>query len=188
MSSVVIESNSGVIGGLNLEFVGLQQQENVIEVKPSGDGPEFTSVTIIGGSQDDSIDLGVAGSSTALGLDGNDLILGGTGNDLLDGGEGDDTLVGGMGADALKGGMGMDVFEFFASDFMVDEIDQVLDFEGKDGEDIVDTIKIMGVSDSVSYDSETGLVSVDGEEAIQIGKGLDVDVNQIEGTDNWEVF
>ncbi|MEL7421002.1 MAG: calcium-binding protein, partial [Cyanobacteria bacterium J06555_3] len=99
MSSVVIESNSGVIGGLNLEFVGLQQQENVIEVKPSGDGPEFTSVTIIGGSQDDSIDLGVAGSSTALGLDGNDLILGGTGNDLLDGGEGDDTLVGGMGAE-----------------------------------------------------------------------------------------
>ncbi|MEL7418430.1 MAG: hypothetical protein AAGK10_07630, partial [Cyanobacteria bacterium J06555_3] len=73
-------------------------------------------------------------------------------------------------------------------DFMVHEIDQVLDFEGKDGEDIVDTIKIMGVSDSVSYDSETGLVSVDGEEAIQIGKDLDVDIHQIEGTDNWEVF
>ncbi|MEL6579861.1 MAG: hypothetical protein AAFQ14_08915 [Cyanobacteria bacterium J06621_12] len=188
MSSVIVSYESGTMFiGENLEVISPQDEENIIEVL-SNDGESGTSLTIIGGALDDSIDLGVAGGSTALGLDGDDMIMGGMGADLLDGGEGNDTLKGGMGADLLKGGAGNDIFEFLTSDFKADEIDQIFDFQTGDGEDIVDTIKIMGVSDSVSYDSDTGLLSVDGEEAIQIGKGLDVDVNQIEGTDNWEVF
>jgi len=187
MSSVVVSFDTGTqISGENLEVISPQGEENIINVRPNGD-ESGTPVTIIGGALDDSIDLGVAGDSTALGLDGNDMIMGGAGNDLIDGGEGNDTLKGGMGADLFRGGVGNDIFEFLATELEANEINQVLDFQGKDGEDIVDTIKIMGASD-VSYSSDTGLISVDGEEAIQIGKGLDVDVDQIEDTDTFEIF
>ena len=188
MSSVIVSYESGTMFiGENLEVISPQDEENIIEVLPNGD-ESGTSLTIIGGALNDSIDLGVAGGSTALGLDGDDMIMGGAGNDLLDGGEGDDTLNGGMGVDLLRGGAGNDIFEFLTSDFEAGEIDQIFDFQTGDGEDIADTIKIMGVSEGVSYDSDTGLLSVDGEEAIQIGKGLDVDISQMDDTDTWEVF
>jgi len=188
MSSVVISFDNGTqLTGENFSVIAPQGEENIIEVLSNGD-ESGSSVTIVGGSKNDSIDLGVAGDSTALGLSGDDTIMGGAGNDLLDGGGGDDILKGGMGSDVLKGGTGNDIFEFLASDFKADELDQILDFQGKDGEDIIDSIKIMGVSDSVSYDSDTGLVSVDGKEAIEIGKGLDIDVNKIEDTDTFELF
>ncbi|MEL6927819.1 MAG: hypothetical protein AAFO95_04190 [Cyanobacteria bacterium J06600_6] len=187
MSSVVVSYESGTrIVGENLEVISPQGEENIIKVIPNGE-ESGTPVTIIGGGLDDVIDLGVAGDSTALGFDGDDMIMGGMGADLLDGGEGHDTLKGGMGADLLRGGDGNDVFEFDAANFKAGELDQVFDFESAVGEDIADTIKITGVSDGVSYDADSGILSVDGEEAIQIGKDMGVTLAD-QGDGEWEVF
>lgn len=111
MSSIVLEFSDGAsIVGENLEFIGKQEQANILEVKPNGDQAS-SPVTIVGGSKDDQILLTAAGNSTALGLDGHDLLVGGRGDDLLDGGEGNDDLQGKAGADNLLGGIGDDLLD-----------------------------------------------------------------------------
>ncbi|MEN9568721.1 MAG: hypothetical protein RLZZ69_3917 [Cyanobacteriota bacterium] len=66
-------------------------------------------------------------------------------------------------------------------------LDQIIDFENE-GED-TDTIRILGVGDDVvSYDSNTGMICIDGQDAIDIGKGLEnLQIAKQEGTDNWEI-
>ncbi|MEM7593604.1 MAG: hypothetical protein AAF383_19190 [Cyanobacteria bacterium P01_A01_bin.83] len=210
MSSIVTLETVGsdfdtTIVGENLEIVAQVGEENIIEVK--GDSP----ISIVGGSLGDDIKAG-AGEATILGLGGNDsimggigddTILGGTGNDVIEssigadfvfGGEGNDTIRGGLPGgtddnpmgDTLQGGMGADVFEFVKNEFGSGAVDEILDFQADGFED---SIKIFGVTEgAVTYDPQTGLVSINGQEAIDIGTGLDVDASKKEGTDTWELF
>lgn len=67
-------------------------------------------VELVGGNQNDVIDLSQGSSSTAG--QKNDLITGGAGNDVVLAGAGNDILVGGSGADSLTGGVGADRFVF----------------------------------------------------------------------------
>lgn len=187
MSSIVLDlGNGATIAGENLEYVGLQGQANLIEVKPDGE-ESGSPLTIVGGAKNDTILLTAAGGSTVLGLDGDDMLVGGKGKDLIDGGEGNDTLKGGLNADMLKGGSGSDLFEFVNEEFQPGRLDQIIDFENE-GED-PDTIRILGAGDDVvSYDANTGMICIDGQNAINIGKGLeDLQIAKQEGTDNWEI-
>lgn len=211
MSSIVTMATPGstfesTIVGENLEIVAQQGEENIIKVK--GDSP----ITIVGGSLDDTITAG-AGDATLLGGDGNDLLKGGIGDDVLIGGEGNDAINGGIGADlilggagndvirsglpgtdsdgdpmgdTLRGGAGEDIFEFAKSEFESGAVDEIVDFQA-DG--FADFMRIFGVGDGdVSYNSETGIVSIDGQEAIDVGTDLDLDISRKEGTDTWELF
>ena len=210
MSSIVSLEIAGSdfatqIVGENLEIIGQQGQENIIEVE--GDSP----ITIIGGALADEVTAG-AGDASIFGGDGNDTIMGGIGDDILQGGEGDDSIEGGMGADfifggagndtitsglpgmdsdgdpmgdILSGGDGADVFEFAAKEFETGATDQIVDFQA---DDFADAIRIFGVSEEVSYNANSGMVSIDGKEVIDIGEGLDIDVEQQGDSDTWELF
>lgn len=213
MSSIVtLESSASsfeaTIVGANLEVVGLQGEENIIEAQ--GDSP----ITIVGGALQDTITAVGKGDATLLGGDGNDVLIGDLGDDVLIGGEGNDEIMGGAGADlilggagkdilksgmagmdsdgnpmgdTLRGGMGEDVFEFMADEFESGAVDEIIDFKA---DDVADVIKIMGVSDdsSVSYDADTGLVSIDGDSVIDIGMDMDLTVSKNEDNDTWELF
>lgn len=211
MSSIVSLETPGstfesTIVGENLEIIGQQGEENIIEVK--GDSP----ITIIGGSLGDEITTG-AGDATVLGGDGNDSIMGGIGDDVILGGEGADIINSGIGADfvfggagddiitgglpgmdsdgepmgdILSGGAGADVFEFALGEFESGAVDEIVDFKA-DG--FADSIRILGVSDSsVSYDADTGMVSIDGQAVIDIGTDLDLEVTKKSDNDTWELF
>lgn len=202
MSNIIGDNNTesllettGADGGL--EVVGQQEQENTIEIK--GDA----TVEILGGELNDKITTG-AGDATVFTGDGNDMIVGGNGDDIFRGGDGDDVIRGGLGndtilggdgndvlrggfgADVLKGGDGDDIFEFSASEFDGSYLDEIVDF--KDG-GFDDSIKIfgVGVDGNVEYDSTTGIVSVNGNDAINIGMDKDVsfEINEDNGT--WDL-
>ncbi|MBE9044099.1 M10 family metallopeptidase C-terminal domain-containing protein [Pleurocapsales cyanobacterium LEGE 10410] len=209
MSSIVSIENPDLgfettIVGSQLEIIGQQGEENIIEVK--GDSP----ITIIGGALGDTVMDG-AGDATIFTGDGNDMISGGNGDDILIGGEGEDTILGGLGADfisggagndiirsglpgmdsngnpmgdTLRGGAGEDVFEFTADEFESGGIDEISDFEAG-----VDKITIFGVSNgSVNYNQDTGIISIKGEAAIDVGTDLDIDESKKGDTDTWELF
>ena len=141
------------------------------------------SVEITAGSGDDSVILD-RGNGIVIGGNGNDNLMGGLGNDTINGGDGDDTILGGAGEDILNGGAGSDIFEFSADDFE-SGVDQITDFDA----DGVDRIRILGVgADRVEYDSETGTISIDGQDAIDIREGLEgVDIER-QDDGSWEVF
>lgn len=205
MSSIVSPDNTPVLEQVDspdggLAIVAQQDKPNVIEVK--GDAP----ISILGGNLADVITTGAgdgtiftgggddiinggAGDDILRGGDGNDNIKGGLGNDVLLGGDGDDILSGGFGNDILKGGAGNDIFEFaFGEESSKDEgsIDRITDFKA----DGLDKIKIFGVADSsqISYDPETGFVSIDGKAAIDIGKDLNLGPAVKNDKDTWELF
>ncbi|MDJ0595782.1 MAG: calcium-binding protein [Pleurocapsa sp. MO_226.B13] len=194
-------------GGLHV--VAQQDEENIIEIK--GDA----EVGIVGGKLADTITTG-AGDAAVFTGDGEDVITGGTGDDIFRGGEGDDVIRGGLGADIiiggagndilrggrggvdadgnpmgdiLKGGSGDDIFEFAASEFEDGSMDEIVDFKA-DG--FADTIKIFGVGSTeegaVTYDADTGMVSINGQEAIDIGMNQDVEFKTNEDNDTWELF
>ena len=139
-----------------------------------GDGND----AIFGGAGNDIL-WGEGGSDILIGGDGDDMIRGGSsqnvvaGNDVLFGGAGNDWLSGGDETQTLIGGSGADVFESRGSAFG-EGVDVVIDFE-----DGVDKIAIQGGSaDSVvTYDSMTGLVSLDGVAFMQLDAGLEIDSN-----------
>lgn len=207
MSSIVSLANEAsgfetTIIGEQLEIVGQQGEENIIEV--SGDSP----ITIIGGALNDTV-MGGAGDANIFTGDGDDLIDSGNGDDILVGGEGDDVIQGGLGADfisggegndtiigglpgmnssgdpmgdTLKGGAGEDVFEFTAKEFETGAVDEILDFEAD-----MDKIRITGVgSKNVNYNQNTGMISIGGEQVIDVGTDLDIDESQ--DGNNWELF
>ena len=211
MSSIVSLEIAGSdfatqIVGENLEIVAQQGLENIIEVK--GDSP----ITIFGGALPDEITAG-AGDASIFGGDGNDTIMGGIGDDIIQGGEGDDMIEGGIGADfifggagndtitsglsgmdsdgdpmgdILSGGDGADVFEFAKAEFDSGAVDQIVDFQA-DG--FADAIKIFGVTEGeVSYNANSGMVSINGKEVIDIGEGLDIEAQQKGDSDTWELF
>ncbi|MEM7593605.1 MAG: hypothetical protein AAF383_19195 [Cyanobacteria bacterium P01_A01_bin.83] len=209
MSRVTIKTSDSTfhstIIGENLEIVAQQGEKNTIEAQ--GDSP----ITIFDGSLNDDIKTG-AGDASVFGGDGNDSIIGSIGNDNIQGGAGNDIIHSGMGADfvfggagkdtirgglsggteenpigdVLSGGDGADVFEFVAQELDSGAVDKIVDFQA-DG--LADSIEILGVTNgAVTYDPQTGLVSINGQEAIDIGTGLDVDVYIKEGTDTWALF
>ena len=183
--------------GSNLNVTGFANLENTIEVE----NIDPSSITLTGGELADKITLigegdatisglggddhiiGGLGDDTLLGGLGNDTIMGGAGADIINGGDGKDVIKGGMGADLLEGGAGDDVFEFMADEFASDEVDEIRDFEDMD-----DMIKIMGVGESstVSYDEVTGMVSIDGKSVIDVGEGMDIEVEKTD--EGWELF
>jgi Ca2+-binding RTX toxin-like protein len=138
-----------------------------------------------GGAGNDLLDGG-AGNDKLNGNDGDDVLKGGPGDDIFDGGAGNDTLRGGAGKDNFFGGAGNDLFAFVAQELEAANMDKIEDFQA----DGADKISIVGAGDSVvSYDAQTGMISIDGQEAIDIGAGIeDLEVNKIQGTDNWEIM
>ena len=154
------------------------------------------------------------GNDVIRGGDGDDMLASGLGADVIIGGEGNDILRSGMAArdedgnfiailnekgeivedgseatfgDVVKGGTGNDIFQFSAAEFEDGVVDKIVDFKD-DG--FADTIKIFGVGadGNVSYDKQTGIVSVNGNEAIDIGVDRNVEFKTNKETDTWELF
>lgn len=99
----------------------------------------------------DSTKLNLTGNASANDIAGNDaanIILGLVGNDTLVGGAGDDTLVGGIGSDLLSGGAGDDTY--ISEIVLLNGLSYVNDTYATDASGI-DTIKFIGLSNSVSY-------------------------------------
>ena len=212
MSSIVSGNSTDfatVVEGPNgaLDVTGQLDEENIIEI--TGDA----EVSIIGGNLSDVVNTG-AGDAIIFTADGDDVIRGGIGDDIIRGGDGDDIIRGGPGADiliggegndvlrgglggvdedgnpmgdTLKGGTGADIFEFSAKEFADGAMDEIVDFKA---DEFADTIKIfgVGVDGSVTYDAETGMVSINGQEAINIGMGQDVKFNTNEDNGTYELF
>lgn len=138
---------------------------------------DTTNIFVFGDSNDvaaggDEVDIFMAngGDDNIMGAEGTDFLFGGIGDDIVRGGEGDDVVVGNEGSDVLIGGTGADIFEFFADQFGIGDLDVVLDFESGS-----DALVIVGSTDA-SYDSATGFVAVDGTEVATLDAGLNLDV------------
>ncbi|MGF1542365.1 MAG: calcium-binding protein [Pleurocapsa sp.] len=185
-----------------LDIIGQQNSPNIFFVEGDGDdiitgGSKFDRIHggdgndfISGLSGDDQL-FGEGGDDTLIGGKGDDLLDGGPGDDILIGGEGNDILIGGPGVDILIGGPGSDQFVFYADDLIPGEIDKIIDMSNPVGDNqLGDVIKLQGIgSDAiVEYDSQTGLISVNGENYIQLDAGLDLTVDNTDGNDNWELF
>jgi Ca2+-binding RTX toxin-like protein len=136
-----------------------------------------------GGIGNDLFEGGL-GNDIMEGNDGDDIMKGGAGHDVIDGGEGRDIIKGGAGSDIMTGGAGNDIFAFVAEE-LASGVDHIEDFQVDE-----DKIRIVGLGDKmVSYDSNTGVIAVDGQEAINIGPGMeDLEMRQIQDTDNWEIM
>ena len=159
-----------------------------------------------GGDGDDLIATG-SGADVLIGGEGNDILRSGKaaldadgkamgmlnekGELVLPTTEDDESLAEASPAqlygDVLKGGSGDDIFQFSADEFMDGVVDKIVDFKD---DDFADTIQILGVGaeGNVTYDDQTGIVSVNGTEAIDIGAGQDVDFKANEDNDNWTLF
>ncbi|MEO1392179.1 MAG: calcium-binding protein [Cyanobacteria bacterium J06634_5] len=122
-----------------------------------------------GGNEVDIL-MANAGDDNIMGAAGTDFVFGGLGDDIVRGGTGDDVVVGNEGSDVFVSGEGSDIYEFFADQFEPGDRDIILDFE--EGSD---ALVIVGSTDA-SYDSITGLLSVDGVVVGSLGTGLDLDV------------
>ncbi|MEO1377146.1 MAG: calcium-binding protein [Cyanobacteria bacterium J06635_10] len=142
--------------------VGQEDQTNILMFGETND--------VAAGGDEVDIIMANGGDDNIMGAEGTDFVFAGIGDDIVRGGEGDDVLVGNEGFDVLIGGGGSDIFEFFADQFIEGEIDLILDFEP--GEDAV---LVVGSTD-VSFNANTGLLSVDGLEVVQLDPGLDLDV------------
>ncbi len=182
-----------------LDIVGNQDQSNLFFLEGNGNdviagGLQFDSIEggegndrIRGLDGDDEL-IGGLGDDTIFGGNNQDFLDGGAGNDILKGGAGDDILIGGTGVDEMTGGSGDDVFEFAAEDLFDGNIDKITDFSESD--EFGDIIRLKGIASDamVEYDSETGLISVDGEDIIQVDQGLDITIDNQDGDDIWELF
>ena len=172
--------SEGINADGGLDIIGNDDLSNIIKIVDSeiGDpGGDF----VVGGSLGDIIDSS-GGDDTILAGAGDDFIAGGEGSDVIQGGEGNDFSRGGAGADHIMGGEGMDIFEIKGDDFASGEIDRYLDFE-----EGVDILKVSGVSETVSYDSNTGEVKVGDDTIALIGEDLDIDVTQLDD-DTYDLF
>ena len=164
-----------------LDIIGKEESTNLFLAE--GNGNDF----ITGGMRFDLIEGG-NGNDGIFGLEGDDRLLGESGNDTILGGSGDDIIEGGTGVDILIGGAGNDIFQFAAEDLVPGEIDKINDFSQEGG--IEDVISLQGIGNDavVEYDGSTGLISINGEDAIQLDSGLDLTIDNENGDDSWELF
>jgi Ca2+-binding RTX toxin-like protein len=165
-------------GGIGTDTLDGGQDNDVLNAGLGDD-------SLRGGAGHDVFDAGL-GDDSIEGGDGSDTIKGGHGNDSIVGGAGHDTLRGGPGEDMMTGGAGNDLFAFVAQELASGTMDHITDFQGEG----TDRISVVGVGDmNMTYDAATGMVSLDGQETLDIGKGLtDVEMKNIEDTDNWEIM
>ena len=157
----------------------------------NGDGLEIVGrdgFDILFGTQLDDLVDAKAGNDLIMAGDGDDGIIGGDGNDRIKAGVGDDIIIGGTGVDKMTGGSGDDVFELVVEDLFDGSIDKITDFSESDK--FKDIIRLRGIAGDavVEYDSDTGLISVRGEDIIQVDPGLDINIDNIDGDGIWELF
>lgn len=135
--------------------------------------------TIYGGDGNDSL-LGEAGNDVLYGGNGNDTISGGEGNDSIFGGAGEDIISGGAGVDTLKGSAGDDTFVF--SQDNAGEVDKILDFTS--GEDKIGLTGFGSItSNDVTYNQNSGILSVNGQQVADLGAGTVFDKDN-----DWEII
>lgn len=190
MSSILLEGSDTPLfevdnAGEGLRIVGQANESNTFFFGESGEFDGAATEDVITGGLLSDIVFAGEGDDVVFGRAGNDFIDGGEGNDVLQGQEGDDVLVGGSGEDTLIGGSGADTFEFFSGDFAEGELDVIRDFG--DGEDSI-FIRGIGADANVSYNSETGIVSVDDNDIIKLDNNpADITIDNSNG-DDWELF
>ncbi|MGI9382937.1 MAG: calcium-binding protein, partial [Methyloligellaceae bacterium] len=160
--------NDNINGGLGADTLDAGEGDDILigdegnDVLIGGSGNDV----LIGGAGDDSL-FGGAGDDALIGGEGDDLLDGGEGDDFLDGGEGDDILAGGLGEDTLIGGPGADTFVL--SDISLTDL--IADYDQAEG-DLIDLTALFDLaglgpidpaelSNFVSYDADTGALSVD---------------------------
>ena len=115
---------------------------------------------------------------------GTNILFGGDGNDDIDAGAGDDVLAGGPGQDTLRGGQGADLFVLDLLDVGIGDI--ISDYNRADG-DVVDLTDLF----EVDADNSTATTNDDNlSDFVRIEpfnlSGLEVDVNGLEGGQNWQ--
>ena len=164
-----------------LDIIGNDDTPNIINIEENG-SPDLGDDSLVGGSQRDKISSN-SGDDVIFAGAGNDFVSAGDGSDLIEGEDGMDTLRGGKGADYILGGEGMDLFDLRATDFASGEIDRYLDFEDSN----MDILRISGVSEAVTYDSNTGEVKVGDDTVAYIGQDLDVEVTKLD-EDTYDLF
>ena len=130
---------------------------------------EDTDNIVAGGTGSDII-VGGAGDDLITDAGGINFLVGGAGNDIIVGGPEDDTLLGNPGSDTLIGGAGNDVFEIFVNQNAPGDVDTVVDFEPGS-----DAFVIVGGTE-VSYDNDSGILSIDGSESVILDANLDLNV------------
>ena len=190
MSSILLEDSSttplfetqDANGGLKI--VGQTDQTNIFTVGESGfnDPPVGGEDTIVGGNLADVMNGGLQ-DDIIIGQGGDDVLEGEEGKDILIGGTGDDILRGGTGSDIMTGGEGNDIFEFFVGDSAAGEVDIITDFD----DDLI-VLKGIGSGANVSYNKETGIVSVDGNDVIKLDDNPDISIENSDNDPDWELF
>ena len=160
-----------ITGFAQTEFVEVQEGQSILVVAADTNiiGLPDTSDVATGGDGTDIVQ-GNGGDDNLQGAAGNDFVFGNDGDDIVRGDEGDDVVVGGRGSDVLLSGPGTDVYEFFADQVIEGEFDLIRDFELG-----ADTIVVVG-STNVDYDSQSGILSIDGIEAAGLTPNLDLTV------------
>ena len=131
---------------------------------------------------------GTEGGDSIIGGDLDDLISSLGGNDTVDGRAGNDTIIGGAGEDILTGGTGADTFVFDRDAALTSgEVDVILDFNPEEDSLAID----LNAGDRLTYDSDSGVVSINGKDFVNIGEGLDFEDVDFEagshGTDSGSV-
>ena len=153
------------------------------------------SLVLVGGevNLDNASLVASGGNDTIFGAEGNDMLQGGGGNDSVEGGPDRDTLIGtrrdiidgGAGRDVLvsdgagnilTGGLGLDVFGINLTRKTGDIPDQITDYQP--GETIV--IRGTTPTGDIDYNPTTGILSVNGEEIVQLSPGSELDLGDVE--------
>ncbi len=198
--------DSNELPGGGLELIGMEDEANELEGSEQSDsitGGNLADIlsglggddtirgldgddTIFGGDGNDSIQgnagndslVGNAGSDTLEGGDGDDTLIAGNTEDVLDGGAGRDLLIASGGNNTLTGGADPDRFEVTISqqlETLETTLDRITDYQT--GEKIV--IKGNTPATNITYNPETGRVSLDNQEVLQLQTGLEIgqDIN-----------
>ena len=196
--SIIIDPTSpssfSLLPNGGFEFVGLENNPNRLngtEQRDSITGGNLADL-LSGLAGDDTIS-GLAGDDTIFGCEGNDMLQGGDGNDsveggigrdiligtqgdVLDGGEGQDALVSDGSGNTMTGGLGLDRFGIDLTQKTVDIPDQITDYQ--QGEKIV--IRGTTPTANITYNQTTGMLSVNGEEIVQLSPGSELDLGDVE--------
>lgn len=210
--STIVNPTSPVIttplpnGGFDIQ--GIEDQENRLEGSENSDQitggnlddilSGFAGSDVIDGGLGDNGISGGSGDDTLFGGDGDDTINSGLGENIVDGEAGDDRLIIESGGSTLTGGAGTDIFQLNFSPNMnsesdavetstIEELDitstEITDFQP--GSDQI-TIQGLGGKEAPIYNSDTGILSLDDVEIVQLAADLDISEDDIEiaGNDN----
>ncbi len=131
------------------------------------------------GNDGNDILFGGPGADTLIGGDGNDILISGPAPStavVLDGGTGQDQLITAGGGNTLTGGSEIDQFRLDLTQKLVNTPDQITDYER--GEKIV--IKGNAPLETINYDQQTGILSINGQGVAQLSSGLDINLGDIE--------